>query len=415
MTGPRIRLPARLARLRADESGNTLVYVTLSAAVILGMIGLALDGSRAMITHSEAQGAADAAALAAASQLDGQSGACARAKAEAAVVTNRQRFAQGGGGDITIAAGSPRLLDDLPGADGDSVDGMVLADDADCDAAARYVEVQTQQLTHQNTLLSALTSQNTTLIQRTATAGFRRSLCAAGPVLMACSPFNWQPGVAYDAWTNDGSNKGFITKCGNDAGCVENTLAAATPQFCTEENEDDPAPGNNTNKARDGINVRFGKGKNSDPPSDTNVVDFKPYSNDIPGRTGGWRCADYWAAYHASGTLKDAKPAGCTNGTTSVTRYSVYQAEREAAAKGDASAIPTKPPAGIPTATEERRLLYIAVVNCAAGNLTGSYIKAFMLTPAVAGGSKNIWVEPISLVTSKTDPTVLHEEVQLFR
>jgi hypothetical protein len=407
MTGPRFTLPARLARLRADESGNTLIYVTLSASVILGMIGLALDGSRAMITHSEAQGAADAAALAAASQLDGQSGACDRAKAEAAAVTNRQRFAQGGGGDITIAAGSPRLLSGLPASDSGSVEDMVLPDDASCDPAGRYVEVRTQQLTHQNTLLSALTSQNTTLIQRTATAGFRRSLCAAGPVLMACSPFNWQPGVAYDAWTNDGSNKGFITKCGNSANCVEDTLAAATPQFCTEENEDDPAPGNNTNKARDGINTRFGQGSKNDPPSDTDVVDFKPYSNDIPGGTGGWRCADYWAAYHASDGL--AKPAGCTNGTSSVTRYSVYQAERAA------NKIPTKPPNNIPTTTEERRLLYIALVNCANGNLGGAYVKAFMLTPAVAGGAKNIWVEPIGLITSKTDPTVLHEEVQLYR
>ena len=407
MTRPRFTLTGRLARLRADEAGNTLVYVTLSAAVILGMIGLVLDGSRAMITHSEAQGAADAAALAAASQLDGQSGACARAKAEATAVTNRQRFAQGGGGAIAIAANSPRLLSGLPNRDAASVDGLVLPDDTTCDPAARYVEVKTQQLTHQNTLLAALTSQNTTLIQRTATAGFRRSLCAAAPVMSVCNTLSWQPGVAFDAWDNKGgSQKGWLNSndCG-DANCVHDELAQLQPAFCVVDNSLAPATGNKTKKASDGYNTRFGEGSTSEYPSDLNVMKY-PRDN-VPGKPG-WNCAGYFDTYHASDKLP--KPTGCTANATEVTRYSIYQLEREKNKIPDAG----KPKTGN-TTTVERRLVYLAVFNCAVGGAPQAFIKAFMIEPAIGTSTKVGFIEPLGLATSKTDPTAVHEEVQLYR
>ena len=50
-----------------DPHGSVAVYVALIAATLFGIIGLAIDGSRAMIVNSEAQVAADAAALTAAS------------------------------------------------------------------------------------------------------------------------------------------------------------------------------------------------------------------------------------------------------------------------------------------------------------------------------------------------------------
>lgn len=392
---------ARIRGLRRDERGNVMIYVTLSAAVLLGVVGLALDGSRAMITHGEAQAAADAAALAAASQLDGQSGACTRAKAQATSVANKQRFAQGGAANVTIASGSPVCLNGLPSSDSAATSGFTTTNDTE----SRYVQVTTQQLTHQNQLLQALTTSNTALIQRTATAGFRRSLCAASPVMMACTTFVWTPGVAFDAWINDTHRKGFLSACGPSANCIQDTLAAAAPQFCVVDDSIEPQPGNNTNKAADGINVRFGQKSSIAEPSDTNITDFKPYSNDITGGTG-WNCQSYWSAKHASDGL--AKPAGCTNNTTSLTRYSVYQAERAA------GKIPSPGPSG-KTATEERRLIYLAIFNCAGSGPPVSYLKAFMLTPAVPGSSKSIWVEPIGLATSQTDPTALHEEVQLYR
>lgn len=403
------RLLHTAARLRADERGNVMVYVALSAAVILGIVGLALDGTRATITHSEAQSAADAAALAAASQLDGQSGACNRAKAQASAVANKQRFAQGGSGNITIAAGSPVCLNGLPPSDATATASYATTSDA----ASRYVQVTTQQLTHRNSFLDAVSSQKTALIQRTATAGFRRSLCAAAPVMMTCSTFSWTPGVAFDAWVNIASMKGFVSDCGNSANCIHDTLASTKPSFCVVDDSLEPSPGNNTEKAKDGINTRFGQGSKKDVSvSDTNVMDFKPYSNDITGAAGGtgWNCQAYWTANHASDGL--AKPAGCTANATNVTRYSVYQAER-----GE-NKIPTdgQPPKNTPTSTSERRLLYLAIFDCAsAGSAPLAFLKAFMLSPAEAGAEKHIWVEPLGVATSKTDPTAIHEEVQLYR
>ncbi|CAN7382554.1 pilus assembly protein TadG-related protein [Phenylobacterium sp. LjRoot225] len=394
---------ARIQKLRADERGNVMIYVTLTGTVLLGMIGLALDGSRAMITHSEAQAAADAAALAGASQLDGQTGACARAKAEAGVVANQQRFAQGGKANVTIAAGSPVCLNGLPASDSTATSGFVTTSDPD----SRYVQVTTQQLTHQNTLLGAVSSDNTALIQRTATAGFRRSLCAPAPVMTICSTDTWTPGVAFDAWGNGGPNKGFVCLGCNSANDVEATLAASTPPFCVTDSTD-PAPGNKTGKAPDGINTRLGIASTTARPSDLDIVDFIPYSNDLSAGTG-WNCDAYWTANHASDGF--AKPAGCTSTATTLTRYDVYKSERAA------GKIPAPGPAGKTTA-EERRLIYLAIINNCPTTAPGApagYIKAFLLGPATGDSAKHVYVEPIGLVTSKTDPSVIHEEVQLYR
>jgi hypothetical protein len=38
-----------------------------------------------------------------------------------------------------------------------------------------------------------------------------------------------------------------------------------------------------------------------------------------------------------------------------------------------------------------------------------------MIAPAQGPSSLTLFVEPIGIVTSKTDPNVLHEEVQLYR
>jgi len=389
---------ARIAELRRDERGNVLIYVTLTATVLLGMVGLAIDGSRVMITHSEAQAAADAAALAAASQLDGQTGACSRATTEASQVTNKQRFAQETSKTITVAG--TRCLATIPASDSTAIGAGGNASDP----TARYVQVTTQQLTHQNTLLAAATTQNTRLIQRTATAGFRRSLCAPAPVLMVCDTSSYTVGKAYDAWLSDASHKGWLSTCGNSANCVQDTLASTQASFCVVDDNIAPVPGNKTNKAADGINTRFGVGSSTSQPSDLNVTS---YPHDV-GSQVGWDCATYWAANHASGTNAMTKPATCTSNTSSLTRYDVYQMERAA------GKIPTPGPAG-QTTPDERRLVFIAIFDCAGGGAPEGFLKAFMLEKAQGASNFTEFVEVLGLSTSKTDPTAIHEEVQLYR
>ena len=76
-------------KLNNSKDGATLVYVSLTIAVIFGFIGLAIDFSRHHVSTTQAQAAADAAAIAAASQLDGQPGAIARATDAASDAVNK--------------------------------------------------------------------------------------------------------------------------------------------------------------------------------------------------------------------------------------------------------------------------------------------------------------------------------------
>ena len=84
----------RLRHLLAGDSGNVAPTVALSLFALLGAGGIAFDYSRMASLDTELQNAADQAALAAASQLDGTTGSRARATAAASqLVANLGLFA----------------------------------------------------------------------------------------------------------------------------------------------------------------------------------------------------------------------------------------------------------------------------------------------------------------------------------
>src|SRR3546814_460296 len=88
--------------LLRSEAGAVAPTVALSLFGLIAAGGLAFDYARLASLDTELQQAADHAALAAASQLDGETGACARAaQAASAMVVNETRFANDGQG-ITI-------------------------------------------------------------------------------------------------------------------------------------------------------------------------------------------------------------------------------------------------------------------------------------------------------------------------
>jgi Flp pilus assembly protein TadG len=72
-----------LRRLWKDEEGSILILFTLLVFVMMGMVGLAIEGGRVLGVDSQLQDLADAAALAGARELDGSAGAMARAEAVA--------------------------------------------------------------------------------------------------------------------------------------------------------------------------------------------------------------------------------------------------------------------------------------------------------------------------------------------
>ena len=86
-------------KLLADRTGAVAPTVALSLFALIGAGGIAFDYARLATMDSELQNAADEAALAAATQLDGQEGAIQRAVAAAEnLLTNETRFANDGQG-----------------------------------------------------------------------------------------------------------------------------------------------------------------------------------------------------------------------------------------------------------------------------------------------------------------------------
>src|SRR5262245_12789568 len=82
-----------------DNSAAVAPTIALSLFALVGAGGIAFDYARVASMDTELQTAADQSALAAAAQLDGETGACARAAAAAnGMVTNQSLMANDNGG-----------------------------------------------------------------------------------------------------------------------------------------------------------------------------------------------------------------------------------------------------------------------------------------------------------------------------
>lgn len=445
---------ARLARrFKRDEGGQVLVYVTIASAAILGMVGLALDGSRAMITHSEASAAADAAALAAASQLNGAPDALVRAANAAQttpLVSNSQTFAQGeGDGGATVTITGIRFLRDLPPLDSTPIGSSYETTDP---AEARFVEVTTEQLTHTNTFLRAVTDSPGVNIRGVAVAGFRQYYCKIPP-LMICNPDEVNPGDPFNprigseiiAKTQGDSSQWApgtfglldLPNCGNSAACMREQLAAVSPNVCVEHSID-VRPGEAAGPAHAGMNTRFdiytqGLSKSAANAPDTNITqDFQscsqdtvaggapfPHDTDNPAPTrvgnGLWDCESYWLANHSQ-----AKPSWCTSATGApYTRYYVYQLERTS---GNASNFGA--PRCVTPGVDERRVIYLTVLNCKQYGVSANsqnvpveaLVKTFLLRPVSQNGSDaEMDLEIQEVVTPGANSGVMLDDVQLYR
>ena len=137
-----------------NNEGASLIYVSVMMAIILGFAGLAIDFSRISILHTQSQAAADAAAIAAASQLDGSANSITRANNAAMttpLITNTQNFADGATGNNEIAIASIRYLTAVPDDDDTPIDaGLVTTDPF----LAEYAEVTTEVLNHRKSGLN---------------------------------------------------------------------------------------------------------------------------------------------------------------------------------------------------------------------------------------------------------------------
>jgi|GEM_PF-6104567 len=144
-----MRSRSLVAALGRDRRGAIAILFAISLAALAGMVALALELGRAWNLQSQLESAADAAALAAATQLDGSIGARQRAiqAASGALARNIQIFA-------TDGLGADVLFDSSQGIDPGSgkttnqnirfFTGLPLsnpANEANSDAVARLVQV----------------------------------------------------------------------------------------------------------------------------------------------------------------------------------------------------------------------------------------------------------------------------------
>ncbi|SCW85037.1 Putative Flp pilus-assembly TadE/G-like [Sphingobium faniae] len=170
--------------LIAATGGAVAPTVALSLFGLIAAGGIAFDYARLAAMDTELQSAADQAALAAASQLDGKPGACARAaKAARDLVANDTRFANDGEGlAVTIpdepdcdAAGDVRFYE--------TKDKSTAAVD---DATAKFVEIQvgTRRANYAFTPIVAAFHGDSSA---KAYAGVDGALCAVVPFFI-CNP-----------------------------------------------------------------------------------------------------------------------------------------------------------------------------------------------------------------------------------
>jgi hypothetical protein len=396
--------------------------VTVILGVMFGFAALAVDFSRLGTTHTQARSAAEAAALAAASQLDGTADAITRATNAAMstpLVQNEQNLAQSPG-TVTISSlrflnGLPAGTPNLPGNPAE-LDPYVTTDPLE----ARFVEATTETLTQSNFFASAIGGGTTTTTSATAVAGFTQVVCQRTP-LAVCNPAEANTiGAPFDIaqWKGkqvlakaSGPSSSWVP---GDFGLVDidglqgtpaiaDALAATEPDVCIRAIVD-LKPGQ-TEGARQAFNTRFdmyenpffgGNERNMDRyrparnvtkglvrdtgnacnyltpepaaaskalPRDSNLTGTERFGN------GTWDCLSYWQVMHPG----VSEPSGCTNASTpaSMTRFQLYRHEIDNPPLPDHSgATPVGERSAplcstvTPSDSPDRRMLVFAVINC---------------------------------------------------
>jgi Flp pilus assembly protein TadG len=275
-----------LAKFVRDEAGHILLYFTILLPVMLGFIGLSLEGGRLLMLNSQLQDLADAASLAGAKELDGTTGAIGRATAAANAMSQNNdpwwTFTANSGVQIdttqtvfySVLKGVPTVNDPNPPND--------ITTTSDTDAS--FIKVVTVTHSVAPAFLTAVGASAIGQTQATATAGSTMVACNVQP-LMLCNPFE-PNGKSFNTAVSDGTVKpglmfhmkvkgnstpggdgnsfapgdfGLLDPPGLDssgANTIRNLLSQQSPNFCYINNVS-PRTGQAVSKVSDGINVRF--------------------------------------------------------------------------------------------------------------------------------------------------------------
>jgi hypothetical protein len=163
--------------LRGEE-GAVAPLLALSLVGLVGMGGLAYDLSRGWALKSELDNAVDAAALAGATQLDGQAGAQSRARqaAQGALLSNAQRLGGAIEANVAIASADITFLTALkPSHQAATNDGDTV-----------FIQINLSPRT-MGLVFSAFTKVASINASSHAVAGYGAAICKVPP-LMICNP-----------------------------------------------------------------------------------------------------------------------------------------------------------------------------------------------------------------------------------
>jgi Flp pilus assembly protein TadG len=173
-----------------DGAIAPLYALTLTGLIAIG--GIAFDYSRMASMDTELQNAADQAALAAASQLDGTAGAKARAiDAAKTLVANQTRFANDGvGRGVGITDANIRFFScdtNACRADRTRANMTEVTSDANVDQLARFVEVTVDNREVFYALTPVVNAIKSGPMTAAALAGLGSAICRVPPLMM-CNP-----------------------------------------------------------------------------------------------------------------------------------------------------------------------------------------------------------------------------------
>lgn len=250
-----------ISKFRQDEGAAVAPTVALALFALIAAGGLAFDFARMANLDTELQTAADQAALAAASQLDGTTDARSRATSAAnALISNPTRFANDGD---TAAVGIASVVFYVDKAG---------ANEATGDSDANFVQVTVETRTA-NFALTPIVDVFSANMSAAAFAGVGSAICGVVPFFI-CNPTepvgNEDPYYPVGVTTGVGivmaeggtswgpGNFGFIDQLGNGANGVAQALAQDTLYgTCSPTEQVTTETGNILNAVRDSLNMRF--------------------------------------------------------------------------------------------------------------------------------------------------------------
>ncbi len=298
-----------VSKFLKDESGVAAVIVGICATLLGGMWALSYDMGRAWNLETELQNAADAGALACATQLDGKAGARTRGiSAATGLLTNRQTFANdGAGADVVITAGNVRFLVDLP-------TKTVATTDAD----SNYCEVTAAPRQVNFSLSRLVGGPGSANPQAVAIAEMSAARCRIPPIMICnpdeSGPFDMTPGIGITLKDSSGpglapGNFGLLALPNFpsfilSANQIRDAWARVRPLAPCFAGEIQTKPGQTT-AIRQGLNMRFDvypQGTHQvpagEPPVKSNP-NYVPSVNSVKGlEKVGAQCSDVPAGWN---------------------------------------------------------------------------------------------------------------------